>query len=218
MDKKGLKGKVCVTGASGYLASWLVKRLLLANYFVVGTVKDPGDDERLAHLWRLEGAKERLELVKADLNEEGSFDNAIMGCDGVFHMASPVVGAEILNPAIEGTLNVLNSCKKNPSLKRVVLTSSTSTLRVRDDLDPKLPIDELSWSSVELCEEMKLWYVLSKTLAERTAWSFCKENNIDLVTVLPAFVIGPCLPPKLCFTASDVLGLFKGSCSFQRAS
>lgn len=36
------KGKVCVTGASGFLASWLVKRLLLEGYEVIGTVRDPG--------------------------------------------------------------------------------------------------------------------------------------------------------------------------------
>lgn len=36
------KGKVCVTGASGFLASWLVKRLLLDGYEVIGTVRDPG--------------------------------------------------------------------------------------------------------------------------------------------------------------------------------
>jgi nucleoside-diphosphate-sugar epimerase len=85
------KGKVCVTGASGFLASWLVKRLLLEGYEVIGTVRDPGNEKKLAHLWKLEGAKERLRLVKADLMEEGSFDNAIMGCQGVFHTASPVL-------------------------------------------------------------------------------------------------------------------------------
>lgn len=43
MEKIGeSKGKVCVTGASGFLASWLVKRLLLSGYHVVGTVRDPG--------------------------------------------------------------------------------------------------------------------------------------------------------------------------------
>lgn len=52
---------------------------------------------------------------------------------------------------------------------------------------------------------------MSKTLAEKAAWEFCNENGIDLVTVLPSFVIGPCLPPDLCSTASDVLGLLKGS-------
>ncbi|XP_071920538.1 tetraketide alpha-pyrone reductase 1-like isoform X2 [Coffea arabica] len=211
------RGKVCVTGASGFLASWLIKRLLLSGYRVTGTVRDPENAKKVAHLWRLEGAKERLVLVKGDLMEEGSFDDAIMGCEGVFHTASPVLGrpasdpkAEILKPAVEGTLNVLRSCKKNPFLKRVVLTSSSSTVRAREDFDPNVPLDESSWSSEMLCERLKIWYVLSKTLAEKAAWKFCEENEIDLVTVLPSFVIGPSLPPELCSTAADVLGLLKG--------
>ncbi|KAJ4715790.1 dihydroflavonol 4-reductase-like1 [Melia azedarach] len=211
-----IKGKVCVTGASGFLASWLVKRLLLAGYHVTGTVRDPGNEKKLAHLWRLEGAKEGLRLVRANLMEEGSFDDAINGCQGVFHTASPVLKpssdpkAEILEPALKGTLNVLRSCKKNPSLRRVVLTSSSSTVRVIDDFDSKIPLDESSWSSVELCENLQIWYALSKTLAEKAAWGFCGENGMDLVTVLPSFVVGPSLPPDLCSTASDVLGLLKG--------
>ena len=56
----------------------------------------------------------------------------------------------------------------------------------------------------------KIWYVLSKTLAEKAAWKFCEENKIDLVTVLPSFVVGRSLPPELCSTAADVLGLLKG--------
>ncbi|MFQ6635952.1 hypothetical protein Gotur_013009 [Gossypium turneri] len=200
-------GKVCVTGAAGFLASWLVKRLLLSGYHVIGTVRDPANEKKLAHLWRLDGAKERLKLVRADLLEEGSFDDAIMGCQGVFHTASPT---EILEPAVKGTLNVLGSCKKNPSLRRVVLTSSSSTVRARDDFDYKIPLDESSWSSLELCETLQVWYALAKTQAEKAAWEFCNENKIDLVTVLPAFVIGPSLPPDLCSTASDVLALLKG--------
>ncbi|KDO68446.1 hypothetical protein CISIN_1g0360952mg, partial [Citrus sinensis] len=56
----------------------------------------------------------------------------------------------------------------------------------------------------------KIWYALSKILAEKAAWEFCGHNGIDLVTILPSFVIGPSLPPDLCSTASDVLGLLKG--------
>ncbi|KAI3757685.1 hypothetical protein L6452_05228 [Arctium lappa] len=198
-------GKVCVTGTSGFLASWLIKRLLLAGYHVIGTVRDPG-------------VRERLHLVKDELTEGGSFDNAIMGCEGVFHTASPVIRGppfdprgEILKPAIDGTLNMLRSCKKNPSLRRVAFTSSSSTLRVRDDFDPnKVTIDESSWSSVEFCERLNIWYVLSKTMAEKAAWEFCNQNGINLVTILPSFVVGPSLLPTLCSTASDILGLLQG--------
>ncbi|KAG5608614.1 hypothetical protein H5410_019895 [Solanum commersonii] len=155
-------------------------------------------------------SKERLRLVKANLTDEGSFDDAIMGCEGVFHTASPVLGKATFDVTLMVPLNVLRSCKKNPRLRRVVLTSSSSTVRVRDDIDPNIPLDESSWSSVEFCKKFEIWYVLSKTLAEKAAWEFCEQNNIDLVTLLPSFIIGPSLPPDLCSTADDVLGLLKG--------
>ena len=47
------------------------------------------DPKKVEHLLALDGAKERLQLFKANLLEEGSFDAAIDGCDGVFHTASP---------------------------------------------------------------------------------------------------------------------------------
>ncbi|CAL4899789.1 unnamed protein product [Urochloa decumbens] len=211
------KGKVCVTGASGFIASWLIRRLLGSGYHVIGTVRDTGNFQKVAHLWKLSGANERLQLVRADLLEEGSFDDAVMACECVFHVASPVLAIsasstkeDMVVPAVNGTLNVLRSCKKNPFLKRVVLTSSSSAVRIRDDVEPNISLDETSWSSVPLCEKKKLWYALAKICAEQAAWEFAKQNNMDLVTVIPSFVIGPSLPNELSFTASDVLGLFKG--------
>ncbi|XP_020255226.1 tetraketide alpha-pyrone reductase 1-like [Asparagus officinalis] len=226
-----IKGKVCVTGAAGFVGSWIVKRLLELGYHVAGikpktvgaiywnlpTIRSPimGDYKKIGHLWELEGAKERLHLSKADLNEEGSFDDAIMGCEGVFHLASVVLipksdpKAEVLDPAVRGTLNVLQSCKKNPFLKKVVLTSSISAV-ARPSVYPKEPLDETSWSCAELCEKLKAWYPLSKVLAEQAAWKFAKENNINLVTVIPSFIIGSSLPYNLHTTASNVLSLLKG--------
>ncbi|RVW22683.1 Dihydroflavonol 4-reductase [Vitis vinifera] len=69
------EGKVvCVTGAAGFVASWLVKLLLQRGYTVRATVRDPNDPKKTEHLLSLDGAKERLRLFKADLLEEGSFD------------------------------------------------------------------------------------------------------------------------------------------------
>ena len=64
------------------------------------------------------------------------------------------------------------------------------------------------------CVSQQIWYALSKTMAERAAWEYCKDNEIQLITVLPTFVIGPSLPSDLCSTASDVLGLLKGLAFF----
>jgi len=58
-------------------------------------------------LVKLDGAKERLQLFKADLLEEGSFDSAVEGCDGVFHTASPVLF--VLNdPQVHSILLFIN--------------------------------------------------------------------------------------------------------------
>lgn len=47
------------------------------------------DPKKTEHLRALEGANERLQLFKANLLEEGSFDSVVEGCEGVFHTASP---------------------------------------------------------------------------------------------------------------------------------
>ncbi|XP_034704599.1 tetraketide alpha-pyrone reductase 1-like isoform X1 [Vitis riparia] len=80
---------MCVTGASGYIVSWLVKLRLQRGYTVNASVRDPDDPTKTERLLALDGAKERLHLFKADFPEEGSFDSMVDGCEGVFHTASP---------------------------------------------------------------------------------------------------------------------------------
>lgn len=46
--------------------------------------------KKVKHLLELPKADTNLTLWKADLNEEGSFDEAIEGCVGVFHVATPM--------------------------------------------------------------------------------------------------------------------------------
>ncbi|KAI3448865.1 hypothetical protein Pfo_005530 [Paulownia fortunei] len=208
---------VCVTGASGYIASWLVKLLLDRGYTVKATVRNLSDPSKVAHLKALEGAKERLQLFQANLIEEGSFDAVVDGCDGVFHTASPVIldnvndpQTELIEPAVKGTLNVLSSCLKAPSIKRVVLTSSMATnLVTRNTKTTDDVVDETWFSDPVLCEEIQQWYVLSKTLAEEAARKFAQENGIDLVVINPGLVIGPLLQPTLNYTSDSFLNFIR---------
>ncbi|KAK4278707.1 hypothetical protein QN277_016516 [Acacia crassicarpa] len=216
---------VCVTGGSGYIASWLVKLLLHRGYTVKATVRDPNDPKKVDHLLNLDGAKERLHLIKANLLDEGSFDLVVEGCEGVFHTASPFYldvkdpQAEMLDPAVKGTLNVLKSCAKFPSVKRVVLTSSIAAVAYNGKpRTPEVVVDETWFSDPDICGASQLWYVVSKTLAEEAAWKFTKENNIDMVTINPAMVIGPLLQPTLNTSAAAILNIINGAQTFPNMS
>ncbi|KAH9534836.1 hypothetical protein CY35_17G024300 [Sphagnum magellanicum] len=187
---------VCVTGASGFIASWLVKLLLERGYTVRGTVRSP---EKSKHLLQLPGASDRLKLVSADLLEQGSFEQAVEGCDGVFHTASPFFTknitdpqAQFIDPAVKGTLNVLASCAQART-KKVVLTSSVAAVAYTPKRKSTSVVDESWWSDSDYCQETKAWYYASKTLAERAAWDFVKEKNLDMVVINPSMVIGPVL-------------------------
>lgn len=63
----------------------------------------------------------------------------------------------MIDPAVKGTLNVLKSCAKSPSVKRVVFTSSIVALAF--DTTPKAPgtiLDETWFSNPDFCKESKV--------------------------------------------------------------
>ncbi|XP_076940834.1 phenylacetaldehyde reductase-like [Bidens hawaiensis] len=213
----GGEGKVvCVTGASGFIASWLVKLLLDHGYTVHATVRSLDDPKKIEHLLALDGAKERLSLFEANLSVEGSFDSAVNGCVSLFHTASPVLfsvddpQAQLIDPAVKGTLNVLKSAAKVESLKRVVLTSSLAAVMFRSTLPEHVGVMDETWfSDPVICEQRKLWYCISKTLAEDAAVKFAKDNGLDSVVIHPGYVVGPILQPTLNLTSETILSLLK---------
>ncbi|KAK2988181.1 hypothetical protein RJ640_020663 [Escallonia rubra] len=188
------KGTVCVTGAGGYVASWLVKLLLSNNYTVHGTVRDPGDDKYI-HLKKLEKASEKLKLFKADLLDYNSLSPVITGCQGV----------ELIEPAVNGTLNVLKACFE-ANVKRVVYVSSGTAVTMNPNWPKGRVKDETCWSDKEYCKTTQNWYSLSKTDAESEAWEFAKRSGLDIVTVCPTLVFGPMLQ---CTTNASSLVLIK---------
>ncbi|KAL5548229.1 hypothetical protein UlMin_003460 [Ulmus minor] len=218
----------CVTGASGYIGSWLVKTLLERGGKVHATVRDPAKCLHLSSLWT---GSDRLRLFKADLNEEGSFDEAVKGCDGVFHVAASMefgvvveeniesyVQSNIINPAIQGTLNLLRSCAKSESVKRVVFTSSISTITAREingewkpvvDESCQTPIDHV-WST-----KASGWvYALSKLLTEEAAFRFATKNGIDLVSLITSTVGGPFLTSSVPSSIQVLLSPITGDPKF----
>jgi nucleoside-diphosphate-sugar epimerase len=82
---------VLVSGASGFLASHIVKQLQEQGYRVRGTVRSLNDEKKVAPLRKLvENPKYPLELCEADLLDENSWIDAVKDCTYVIHTASPV--------------------------------------------------------------------------------------------------------------------------------
>jgi nucleoside-diphosphate-sugar epimerase len=207
---------VLVTGATGYVASWLVKRLLEEGLTVHAAVRNPDKKEKVAHLDKIaEKSKGTLIYFKTDLLESGSYTEAMKGCELVFHTASPFTAVvkdpqkDLIDPAVKGTENVLESANKTPSVKRVVVTSSCAAIYT-DAIDcqkaPNATLTEEIWNTTASIEYQP--YSYSKTLAEKKAWEMNKgQKQWDLVTINPSLVMGPPLNPHA--TTSESFTILK---------
>ncbi|KAJ7004795.1 cinnamoyl-CoA reductase 1 [Populus alba] len=214
VDASSLSGQgqtICVTGAGGFIASWMVKLLLDKGYTVRGTARNPADPKN-SHLRELEGAQERLTLCKADLLDYESLKEAIQGCDGVFHTASPVTDdpEEMVEPAVNGTKNVIIAAAE-AKVRRVVFTSSIGAVYMDPNKGPDVVIDESCWSDLEFCKNTKNWYCYGKAVAEQAAWDMAKEKGVDLVVVNPVLVLGPLLQPTVNASIVHILKYLTGS-------
>ncbi|KAJ6409357.1 hypothetical protein OIU84_008950 [Salix udensis] len=131
------------------------------------------DEKETKHLESLEGANTRLRLYQIDLLDYDSIVTAINGCAGVFHLASPCTvdqvhdpQNELLDPAIKGTINVLTAAKEN-GVRRVVVTSSVSSIMPSPNWPADVIKNEDCWTDVEYCKQnsvrirVQLWVLLS---------------------------------------------------------
>lgn len=182
--------EILVTGGTGYVASHVIKLLLEEGYKVRSTVRSLAKKENYNFLYELvPSKKDNLSLVEADLLDAQSWDAALEGIKYVLHVASPFTNPthedEVIRPAVEGTLNVLNAALVK-GVKKVVLTSSVVAVYYGNEGKVSGPED---WSIEEHCDA----YAKSKLRAEKAAWDLWKKSDgkFELATVNPGFILGP---------------------------
>ncbi len=204
-----------VTGATGYVAGWIIKRLLSAGCTVHATVRDPDNKEKLSRLDRLAAEREgEIRYFQADLLAAGSFAAAMEDCGIVFHTASPFAmkvrdpQRQLIQPAQLGTQNVLQEVNRHAAVKRVVLTSSCAAIYGDNrDLRKKESgeLTEEDWNTTSTVKHQP--YSYSKTLAERRAWEIVRaQDRWELVVVNPSLVLGPAIDPQ---ASSESFALMK---------
>jgi CDP-glucose 4,6-dehydratase len=131
---------VLVTGATGFVGSWLVKDLLRHGASVVALVRDLDHQSELVR----SGAVERVSVVNGRLEDYAAVERAVneFEVDTVFHLgAQAIVGAALRNPLptfeanIRGTYHVLEACRVHAGLvKAVVIASSDKAYGDTDHL------------------------------------------------------------------------------------
>ncbi len=208
---------VLVTGATGYLAGHIVKRLLQDGLTVHAAVRDPDNTEKLQYLTALaDESPGSIRYFNSDLLQEGSYADAMQGCELVFHTASPChlsvedPQRDLVEPALLGTRNVLNEARRTESVRRVVVTSSCAAI-YGDTADVEQSktgqFTEADWNSTSTLSHQP--YSYSKTLAEREAWKIAEsQERWDLVTINPSMVLGPGISPHATSASFELMRKF----------
>ena len=205
--------KVLVTGVSGYIGEHCAVQLIKKGYAVKGSVRNLGKTDSVRAVIKAQvDSDEHLEFCQLNLLEDANWAEAMADCDYLLHVASPFVTQEpkdendLIQPAVQGTLRALKAAKK-AGIKRVVLTSSM--VAMLEGISGVVDINQQSWTDTDVKHATA--YLKSKTLAEKAAWDFIKQQEndaqpLELVVVNPGPVYGPTLSGNL---AGESMSMFK---------
>ena len=212
---------VLLTGASGYIGKHIALELLNQGYTVRASVRSLSKSAEVInavtpHLLDASKLDTRLTFIELDLEKDAGWDTALNGIDVLMHTASPFPIAspkdenDLIRPAVEGTLRALNAAHA-AGVKRVILTSSNAAVYGCELPAGKKEYDETLWTDVNHPIGRGA-YTKSKTLAERAAWEFIKNQapEIELTTINPVLVTGAPLDNNFGSSISVVERILKG--------
>jgi dihydroflavonol-4-reductase len=204
---------VLVTGGTGFLAGWTIRKLLEKGYRVRTTVRSEKKIRTVQDML----SKENVDITKltfafADLTKPEGWHEAMDGIDVVLHIASPLGGDDQEDPALiptaeSGVKNVIRAAI-DTDVEKVVMTSSEAACYPgRKYRQPAA--DETFWTDVDNKEITN--YMRSKIIAEKTAWELIRrQDHTKLVTILPGAILGPYMAGRRSSTDQIFEMLLKG--------
>jgi dTDP-glucose 4,6-dehydratase len=180
--------RVLVTGAGGFIGSHLVELLVSEGCKVRAFVRY-NSGNRWGMLEQLQAAvMNEVEVVTGDLRDGETVERAIAGCARVFHLGALIaIPYSYLSPDdvvatnVLGTQNVLNACRKNSSLERLIHTSTSEVYGTAQ----YTPIDEAHPLQAQSP------YAASKIAADKVVESYHLSYGLPAVTIRPFNAFGP---------------------------
>lgn len=205
--------RVLVTGGSGFLGGTVVDTLLARGYSVVTTVRSQEKAQQMrADRPGVSSAQLDYAIVD-DIARLDAFDAAVQQnppLDAVIHTASPFhyriddIMRDMIDPAVNGTLGILQSVHKYaPTVKRIAITSSFAAMYNNPNKSNGSTYNESDWNPVTMDTALNpehsagpAGYRTSKALAEKAAWEFVKTEkpSFSLVSLNPSLIFGPLKP------------------------
>ncbi|QXT64021.1 NAD-dependent epimerase/dehydratase family protein [Tessaracoccus palaemonis] len=210
------RATVLVTGGSGFIAGHCILRLAASGFRIRATLRSLAKEEAVRASLESAGLPEDaiLEFAQADLMGDDGWAEATAGVDDVLHVASPVMPghvedeSKVIVPAREGTLRVLRAAR-DAGVRRVVLTSAFHADSWGHPNSDHVFTEE-DWTVLDGPGADA--YARSKTIAERAAWQFVRDEapSLELVTMLPVGVMGPVIGRDVSGANEVVLHMLTG--------
>ncbi|MCH8079471.1 MAG: NAD-dependent epimerase/dehydratase family protein [Proteobacteria bacterium] len=173
--------KILITGANGFIGSAVMRHLLGVGHDIRAVVR-PGSDRR-----NLEGFP--VEIVEGDLNDKVSLEQAVRGCNAVFHLAADYRlwipdPDNMYQTNVKGTRELMLTSAE-AGVEKIVYTSSVAVLGLNNDGSPA------NENTPMAVEDMIGHYKRSKYLAEKEVIKLVDEHGLPAVIVNPSTPLGP---------------------------
>jgi nucleoside-diphosphate-sugar epimerase len=169
--------KVLVTGATGFIGSHLLPKLVEKGYHCRCLIRKESNLSNLRSIFK------QIELFEGDLTLKHSLSGICQGVDIVIHLASQlgewgIKDSKYYEVNVKGTENILDECL-GMKIQQFIYCSTPGVL----GLGKRLAKEEEEHNPRALYEK-------TKSLAEKTVITFCKNNNINYTILRPDFVYG----------------------------